>query len=52
MDEVLLTLRDQLWQSGEISIAGLVRMDRALGLDTYKDSTDDDGGVLPATGSE
>lgn len=28
-NDVILFLRDQLWQSGEISLAGLVRMDQA-----------------------
>ena len=28
-------IRDALWENGEITISGLVRLDRALGIETY-----------------
>lgn len=31
----LIELREELWRNGLIRIAGLVRIDRVLGLDTY-----------------
>lgn len=35
-------IRDALWEHGEITIAGLVRLDRALGIDTYNQCTKED----------
>lgn len=35
----LTPIRQALWDNGEITIAGLARLDRALGVDTYAEQT-------------
>lgn len=41
----LAALRDELWEAGEIMLAGLRRMDRALGIETYLEG----GGIRRAS---